>query len=146
MIKNPDAEYQDEASSLPLMKACLKVLAPFPAGDAIYILSVICPDASCALQLARTKFQGDVPPQEWPSEPIQPSQSQQEDALEELTSLFEPMPEEQAREFWIGLAIAWINAYPPDPDTLKRYKGGDAARFNAALLRTRLIDSILGIY
>lgn len=145
MIKNPGKEYQNEASSLPLLEACLKILTPFPAGDGIYILSVVCPDSTCALQLAKAKYPGIVQPQEWPSEPTRPSMTQQEAALEELTSLFESLPEEQAREFWTSLAVAWINAYPPDPDALERYKGEDAARFNAALLRTRLIDSILGV-
>lgn len=146
MIKTPGTEFQDEAGDLLLLEACLKVLAPFPAGVAIYILSVVCPDSTCALRLAKSKYLGEAQPQKWHPEPIRPSMSQQEGALEEMKSLFEFLPEEKAHTFWTSLAIAWINAYPPDPDVLESYKGEDALRFNAALLRTRLIDSILGVY
>jgi hypothetical protein len=146
MTKISNSENQDGKDSLPSLQDCLKILEPFPAGNAIYLLSVICPNPTCALELARVKFKDAAQRRESPPSPHPASESQQEEALAGLKAQFGSLPEEVARSFWITLAIAWINAYPPDAEILVSYKGENADRFKAAFLRTRLIDSILGVY
>lgn len=146
MTKTFDSENQDDAGSFPSLDDCLKILEPFPAGDAIFLLATACPDATCALELARAKFTDIAQSRESPPSPHPASESQQEEALAGLKAQFGSLPEEEARSFWIALAIAWINAYPPDAEILASYKGENAKRFTSALLRTRLIDGILGIY
>jgi hypothetical protein len=145
MRKSP-SESQGSIEYDSQLKACLTILEPFSAGDAIYLLSLVCPDSACALQLASGDYTTAQSRRERPARLPARTEESQQAALARLTASLESLPSAQASAFWTDLAIAWITNYPLEGDLDGDLSKEEIDRLASARLRTRLIESILGLY
>lgn len=100
-----------------LIDACLSRLLALPVGQALYVLDCLCnqPNAILAARLHAINL-NEHPNSQIPM--LLSSITGAEDVQSALESLINMVPQKDRDNFWLALAIAWIQAVPRRQNSL----------------------------
>jgi hypothetical protein len=127
--------YQD------VIRYCLEVLYPYPAGTAIYILACLCPDETAVLDILRLDLSQTHHHKQLPSENYSLKNRSSLDLFVHLKTYTHIVPTGVYRTFWLELVRSWLLTCPIDPELYREDNIGKELFCQA--LRCELIDRIL---
>jgi hypothetical protein len=124
-----------------VIRYCLEVLYPYPAGTAIYILACLCPDETAVLDILRLDLSQTHHHKQLPSENYSLKNRSSLDLFVHLKTYTHIVPTGVYRTFWLELVRSWLLTCPIDPELYREDNIGKELFCQA--LRCELIDRIL---